>query len=239
MTPASAPARDAIRRRKREPATRGICGASKAGGGLCQMDPGQGTDHPGAGRCLHHGGLLPGGKMAAGVTIHDHLARGDVGVLTTAPVYGTPEKIAPADALLWCVAITAGEVRYLSQKVAELTEDEVLGRPVTMVHESGEGEKGYKNMRTKTQGPVEPHLWVRERQRAVDRLAKFSKMAIEAGVAERLVALAEFQATALADLFGRVFEQLSLTKAQKARAEPVLRAELLMLESGSVLEGGP
>jgi hypothetical protein len=92
-------------------------------------------------------------------------------------------------------------------------------------------------MRTTVHGEVRPHLWVIERQRAVDRLAKFSKMAIDAGVAERLVALAEFQATALADLFASVFAELKLTAAQQKRAEPVLQRQLLALESGGVVNG--
>ncbi len=175
--------------------------------------------------------------MAAGVTIANHLVGTHHGVITTAPVYGKAERMAPADALLWCVAIAAGEVRYLSKKVAELTEDEVLGRPTTYTTERGEGEKGHKNMRTVQRGPVEPHIWVKERHRAVERLAKLSKMAMDAGVAERLVALAEFQATALADLFGAVFRDIGLTAAQMKRAEPVVERQLLAMESGELGAG--
>ncbi len=219
-------------RAKRQPATRAICGAESTDGGLCYRGAGKSTDHEGVGRCSAHGGNSPNGIKAAGVTIARAL--GSRVILTDQPVYGMPERMAPPDALLWCVAIAAGEVRYLSKKVAELTEDEVLGRPATITHVSGEGKK----MRTVQRGPVEPHIWVRERHRAVDRLARVAKMAMDAGVAERLVALAEFQATALAELFGAVFKDIGLTAAQMKRAEPVLERRLLAMESGKLGAGG-
>ena len=62
---------------------------------------------------------------------------------------------------------------------------------------------------------------------------------MDAGVAERLVALAEFQAVALADLIGRVMDQVELTAAQRARLEPALRRELLAMESGQLAAAGP
>ncbi len=226
---------DAPRRRKREPAVRAICGAPKTGQreGLCQHEPGHGTDHHGVGRCKFHGGNLPSGKIAAGVQIAAHLGGKREGALTNAPVYGMPEDMAPADALLWCVAITAGEVRYLSAKVAGLTEDEVLGR--SPLDDAG-GEDGFMGMRAVQHREVQPHLWVRERRLAVDRLAKMSSMAITAGVSERLVALAEHQATELADLFRAVFDDIGLTPAQWALAEPVLERRLLLeSESGSAV----
>lgn len=146
--------------RKREPATRAVCGAEKPDGGLCHRDAGKNADHEGVGRCSARGGNSPAGIKAAGVTIASAL--GSRVILTDGPVYGVPERMAPADAILWCVAICTGEVRYLSQKVAELSEEEVLGRPATIyTTERGEG--------TIRHGPVQPHLWVRERQRAVDR----------------------------------------------------------------------
>lgn len=47
-----------------------LCGAQKKasrGGGTCQVHAGRGTDHPGFGRCRHHGGCAPlkkGDKIA-------------------------------------------------------------------------------------------------------------------------------------------------------------------------------
>ena len=156
-------------------------------------------------------------------------------MLTDGPVMGVPEKIAPADALLWCVAITAGEVRYLTTKVQELSEDELLGRPLTTTHEKGYTEKGSKDLRTATRAPSELHILVRERQRAVDRLSKYSKMAMDAGVAERQIQLAENQAGMLAGLLERVFGGISLTAKQRAALEPVLERELMLLETGDIL----
>jgi len=40
-----------------------ICGAMKKNGEYCQHSAGQGTSHPGEGRCVHHGGGSPSGMM--------------------------------------------------------------------------------------------------------------------------------------------------------------------------------
>ncbi len=221
------------RKRKRAPAPRAICAGVK-GPGLCQHDAGFGTDHPGVGRCKYHGGNTPAGVKAAGVTIGNHLSAEHALILTDGPVMGIPERMAPADALLWCVAIAAGEVRYLTGKVAALDEKELFRSAPRWKYEGGKKVP-------RQPAPEQLHVYVRERQLAVDRLARLSKMALDAGVAERLVALAEFQATALADLISRVMDQVKLTAAQRARLEPVLERELLVVESGQLgaAEGSP
>lgn len=148
---------------------------------------------------------------------------------------GVPIQMEPTDALLWCVSITAGEVAWLTDRMQTLTEETWTERPVSTSREVGEGEKGYKDMRTTAYGPKDLALVIRERQRAVDRLARFAKMAIDAGVAERTVALAERQGDIIAHVLGQFMERIGLTSKQLATAERVLPALLLELESPAVI----
>jgi hypothetical protein len=152
-------------------------------------------------------------------------------LLRSPTVMGLPVEMEPTDALLWCVAIAAGEVQYLSGRVAELTDEELIGRPTTLTHERGRGERGRKDLRTTQGGPHQLHLLVVERQKAVDRLARFAKMAIDAGVAERQVRLAEAQAGMLAALITGVMEDIGATKKQMSLLESRLPSRLLALEA--------
>lgn len=171
------------------------CNARKRNGELCTMAKGWGTTHPGIGRCKYHGGSTKNGRIAA-------LKEG-------AQLMGAPKEMNAVEALSWCIKITAGEVEWLSNKIAEIEEKEwtettLMGRQV--------------------------NIWAKERQAAVERLAKFSKEALQLGLAERAVRLAESYGTALAQLLKGVLEDLELTAEQKAKAPLIIRKHLVLLE---------
>lgn len=88
------------------------CDAQNRSGKPCARPQGWGTDHPGVGRCKHHGGATPNGQLSGVV----ELARRDMVVM------GRPLDVSPHEAILECIRITSGEVEYASDRVAELTE---------------------------------------------------------------------------------------------------------------------
>jgi hypothetical protein len=125
---------------------------------------------------------------------------------------GAPKEINPVDALYWCIKISAGEVEWLSDRIAELDKEDwfentVLGKQM--------------------------HLLVRERKEAVERLAGFSKTAISLGLAERAVRLAENYGVALSRLLKGVLDDLNLTKEQQIEAPAIVRKHLILLEGGN------
>jgi hypothetical protein len=85
------------------------CGAKKRNGEPCRQRAGRGTDHPGIGRCKHHGGSTPGHNSS--------LARKHA-----VDFMGAPIDISPIQAIIWCIRITAGEVQFLSDELVKLTE---------------------------------------------------------------------------------------------------------------------
>lgn len=66
----------------------------------------------------------------------------------------------------------------------------------------------------------------------VDRKAHVAKIAIDAGVEERRVRIAEQLGSEIGDLFAAVFAQLKLTADQQKRAPAIVRAQLELLEGG-------
>lgn len=130
----------------------------------------------------------------------------------TAVLMGAPKEINPLDALIWCIKITAGEVEWLSDQIAKLDErdwyeDSILGRQM--------------------------HILVRERQGAIERLAKFSKDAIALGLAERAVKLAEQYGSTLGRLIRGILDDLNLTPEQQERVPTIVRRHLVMVEGGN------
>lgn len=141
---------------------------------------------------------------------------------------GTPLDVHPHEALLQCLRITAGEVRYCDQQIRRLEEDELFERPATetlAVMPSGrvvvaEEKRGFEVI----------SRWVQWRSSALDRLARYSKMALDVGIEERQIQLAEREA----DLIGRYFEavlgDLELTPAQQKALGPAMRRHLSLVE---------
>lgn len=181
--------------------TGAICGARKRGNnGQCKLAAGWGTDHPGIGKCKVHGGNLPNHVKAA--------AKEEYRILL-----GTPMEINPLDALIWCIKIRAGEVRWLSDRLKELDQK-------AWVEETLVGKQF--------------HLYARERQHAMSDLARYSQMAISLGIAERAVKLAETYGDLLADFIKGLLQDLwpHLDEDGRAKAPQFVRARLLVLDGG-------
>lgn len=98
-------------------ADQSLCGGLKRKGGRCTLPAGWGTSHVGVGTCKLHAGSTPQAEVAGLVC----LARREQQIM------GAPLSIEPQDAILECIAISAGEVAYASERIAELQAGETLG----------------------------------------------------------------------------------------------------------------
>jgi hypothetical protein len=141
-------------------------------------------------------------------------------------IMGPMIDIEPHDALLLCVRIAAGEVAYTTMKIQEL--EDPLARP-----ESDEEKTGEEHTSTHKEGPWDLHLWIRVRQQSLERLAKFSKMALDAGIDDRVVKLAEGQGNQLATVLQGIFQDLTLTAEQMEVLPSIIERHLRMIEGSS------
>lgn len=187
----------------------GKCGARTRGGATCKRPRGWGTDHPGYGNCKNHGGSTPSGRKAAAEEAAKLSSRG----------LGVSLDIEPQDALLQCVQRTAGIALFCRQQVDALEADKLV--------ENG------------SHGRVEMNVWIRAEAEATERLARFSKMALDAGVAERRVRLAERTAQLIAQALEDTLQELDLPAAHRAKLARTFGTRLMVLEAstGDVVEG--
>lgn len=129
-----------------------------------------------------------------------------------AVLMGAPLDINPLDALIWCIKLTAGEVEFCNKQLEILDEDQWLEHTVI---------------------GKQIHVWAKERQKSVDRLAKFSKEALALGIAERAVRLAEQYGSSIAKYTKGLLDDLDLTPEQRKQAPLIVRKHLALLEGGS------
>lgn len=202
------------------------CGATKKNGEPCGMDAGWGTDHPGHGTCKLHGGSTPDAIL--------HAAK------EQAIVMGVAVDVEPHEALLQCIRITAGEVMYCQQRIAELQPEEAVGHPTEIIRRQGStGENGRVDVEEVREKVPMMNIWIRARAASIDRLAKYSKMALDAGVNERRVRMAEGMASELAPIIKAIFDELELTERQREIAPAILKRNLLALEGEAMAVPDP
>ena len=182
----------------------------KDGKGRCKREAGWGTLHPGTGKCKFHGGSVPTHAVANAVP-------------SLALLVGYDVDVNPMEALLMCVRIKAAEVAYYSQQIMALDPKQILVRP----REETLDKDGYVHDLKKQR---QINLWVRLRDQAIDRLAKYAKMALDAGIDERMVTVAEGIGQKLAAMLQGVLDGLGLTPEQQAKAPALIRSSLLQLE---------
>lgn len=196
------------------------CGAHRRDGTTCGHRAGFGTDHVGFGKCKFHGGAHRSGRTAA--------AREEVVERTAQLVtMGLPLNVDPMEALLMCVRISAGEVAFASHMVAQLTEQQaVIQHRKKVVEDSEQGVKTTIEKSTDTR----LHIWIKTRQDAMVNLSRFSKMALDAGVAERQVKIAETVGGLLGRMVRGILADLGLSTEQERRAPEIVRRHMTVLE---------
>jgi hypothetical protein len=180
---------------------RARCGAKKRAGGTCTLAPGWGTPHPGIGKCKLHGGSVPNHVKAA--------AKEEYRILL-----GKPIEVNPLDALMMCIKIRAGEVQWLSERMAELDKEAWIEQTLT---------------------GKQFHLYARERAAAISDLARYSQMAISLGIAERAVKLAEVYGETIAKLINGILGELKpyMNDEGVAQIPIIVRKHLILLQGGS------
>ncbi len=196
-----------------------LCGAKTRAGTPCAKPAGWGTDHPSQGRCRLHGGNTPNGRLAA----QREQARRAVAAL------GLPVDIDPHTALLDELHRTAGHVGWLGDVVAQLDREQLVHGAVKIVHLPD----GSRIMEARAGANV----WVRLYQQERAHLARVAKAAIDTGVAERQIRIAEQQAAILAQAIAAVLVDLGLDPADE-QVRFIVRHRLAQASSGRVVQAG-
>jgi hypothetical protein len=157
-----------------------LCGANlKAQGRTCRNVAGKGTDHLGIGRCSRHGGNTP-----------NHVANArELQAREACQHLGIPITVDPGLALLEEVATARGAEEFYAAMVAQLDH-----------HPTGGEEAIYMPVYASGQptGRAEPHVLVRLWMEERERKATIAAAALKAGVALRMLDLAEDAAQRIA-----------------------------------------
>lgn len=188
------------------------CGVvrNKRDGKPCRRSKGYGTDHLGIGPCKFHlGNTRNVIRAAARFKAQQALVR-----------LGQPIEQDPQQALLELVWEAAGNVAFLRQEVGKL--GGALVGDVKSLDREGAEHAVSEDVRAlvKLYGD-----WT-------DKLAKYSKACIDAGIAERQVQLAEAQGYAIRDLIESVLDALNLDEDQRQVGRQVAGQKLRVLAGG-------
>lgn len=124
---------------------------------------------------------------------------------------GSPIEVDPTAALVACIAFAAGHVKYASDKLAEIPESQAFEQTIA--------------------GAV-LNPWARLQAEALDRLARFSKLALDAKVDQYLVRQAEASADMFATVLGGIFDDMLLDDDQRDALPEIVRRHLLAFENG-------
>lgn len=192
------------------------CGAKARGGNPCVKPKGWGTTHAGDGRCKQHGGASPQAERLGALRVQEKRL-----VAIVASLGLTVEKD-PQTALLEAVWEAAGNVAFLRQEVQALG-TALIGDTLGIAQREGVA------------------IPIGEEQRAIvklygewtDRLVKYSKAAIDAGIAERQVKLAEAQGYAIRDLIEAVLAGMDVSEEQRALGREIAGTQLRVLGGGA------
>jgi hypothetical protein len=183
-----------------------LCGRPTKAGGTCKQAAGHGTDHVGYGACKHHAGNAPAQRKVAVRAM----------AAAEAERFAVTDElpIAPEDALLWAVRLSAGAVTWLRAQVER--GDDWGAAPLQL-----RDEKKDKLERVKQN-------WFEVYGEERDRLARTAKMAVDAGIARRQVELAEAEANFV---YTGLMTALRAIKATPAQIDAAGAALLQYLET--------
>lgn len=213
----------AISRKQQQASSGGrICGAKKKGdeGGVCSKPAGWGTEHPGFGNCKYHTGTTPAGNTTAQRQRVTYEAKALLGLeLVEDPHRVLLRMVYYANAMTQWLAGQVAALEHQQREMDELTEGGLSPQAI----------ESFYTERTKL-GRI-MHVYITAFAEERDRAARTAKMAIDAGVAERLVQVEEAKAMLLARTIQTVLDDLDLNESQRRKAPAVVRARLMELEA--------
>lgn len=188
-------------------------------GRRCMSKPGKGTDHIEWGPCVAHGGAKKEGRAWAGWLM--------------AHKFAEELDVSPWEALLLVIRITAGKVRYCEAVLATATDDRELEGRVDETQVTGVVVGGALDGQVTTGRNLS--WWVATSERERMMLAKVSKAAIDAGVAQLLIEkelrVGEERAGEYVKILGDM-ESAGMSEEALEIARTVMRTQLqLALES--------
>ncbi len=144
-------------------------------------------------------------KMHGGSTTAHRIRASKLQAAELPILMGMPLETEPHDALMQAVWLMAGSVEYAGHRVALLSTEAEL--------EAGTPSE-------------DARYWLGVRRACVEDLAKYAKMAIDAGVSERQVAVAEKMGSAVGQMLRDVLAELGLSPAQEALAATIVPKHL-------------
>ena len=197
---------------------------SKQSGDRCKRAPVVGGNV-----CHYHGGAAPQVRAKADQRIIEQR------VWELIDRMGISVETTPEEALLQQVWEAAGNVALLRKLVANLEAAVSTGmvRTTGVLKEPGIAvPTGNPNRRNE----AAPHVLVRMYNEERERLVRFSKACIDAGVSERLVRLAEKQGELLVGVIEAVLadKELGLTPSQKEIGKKAIAGQLRRISAGFV-----
>lgn len=209
------------------------CGAQRLGqppGVLCTQRKGHGTNHPGIGRCSRHGG-----------STRTHVAAAEAEIARRACVtLGVPVAIDPAAALLDELRRAYGNVLFYESLVQQLPTHPATDTVTEPADDDGEAQtvRGAAGVYGLTYhasgeatGEARPHVLVTLYNEERKHYASVAAAALRAGVAQRVIELAEATARQVVDVLTEFAKRLGLDPAD-ARVREAGRAALQLVAGG-------
>ncbi|GAA1450423.1 hypothetical protein GCM10009618_02490 [Nesterenkonia lacusekhoensis] len=134
------------------------------------------------------------------------------------------DDVDPAEALLQLVKWKHAETLWLRQKVQEVDPDPGEGGSESLTwgvskHDEGIGAQGPVDVKTHES---QANIWWRLLREAEDQLAKYSALALKAGVERRQIELQEAQAVHLAGAINRILDALELSAEQQKKVPTIV-----------------
>lgn len=153
----------------------------------------------------------PAGQGTAHVGVgacvrHDTQVERAAGAWTVAHAIANIQDISPWEALLLAVRRAAAWAAFYDTKLGEATHDDQL---------APDGSH---------------HHWVKAAERVNDKLARYSKMAVDAGVAQLLVSRARTEGEEIARVLNTAIGEAALDDASEQRLRTALRAALMAMD---------
>lgn len=138
---------------------------------------------------------------------HERRRGRGTGAWIVAHAFARALEVTPWEGLLWAVRIAAGRVAFCEAKLSTADDDEDLEPGGRLIH------------------------WVKQAELWHDKLARVSKLAVDAGVAERLVRQVELEAALMLRATTLTLDELGLDEDQRSRALGIMSRNLLALEA--------